>query len=182
MDLDEVSEAQREPGSPISPTTPHLTTSPVSTSTAPAHLLLNLHILDFIECARTIPLPYYAPDCSCQYQYQCRSVPITSNGAVSHAADRDDQTYAYNWNRRNKGRPALLHKARQLFLEAKQLLRPADRMAFLGELARVTAIIAHAHPEKSELAPFFEQARREAVADQVEAAFLGMYVYLKPED
>lgn len=154
VNLDEVDQSQIEPYTPA-------TRSTVTEHTIdPAHLLLNLHILAFIECARTIPLPYYSPSRS---HRQDRAV-FTSYTSVECRGN--------GYAQQNEGRPVLLSKARLLFTEAKRLLKPADRFVYLGELARVTAVISHTHPEKSDLAQYFSQARRRAVANQIERAIL----------
>ena len=160
VDLDEVVKSQSEYFSAAT----HSTVSP--TSVEPAHLLLNLHIQDFIESARTISLPYYCPDCRRSLR---QGRPASAAGHPECGARAGFRAV------RSKGRPALLSKARQLFMEAKRLLSPADRMVYLGKLAQVTAVISYAQPEQSDLAPLFSQAQRDAVADQIEHAIRGMF-------
>ena len=150
VNIEEVNQSQTEHFS----ATTH--SNVTQTSTEPAHVLLNLHIQDFIESARTNPLPYYCTDCDC---YPSRSQ------SASYVVRDGRGVYG---SMRSKGRPALLSKARGLFMEARRILKPADRMVYLGELARTTAIISYAHPEETDLAPYFAQHRREVVADQVE--------------
>lgn len=154
VDFEEVDQSQRELLSPTtrSTVTPH--------TVEPAHLLLNLHILSFIEAARTMSLPQRCTDPTC-----CRRLSAPPSPTSPHWRG----TYG---GQACKAQPALLKKLALLFSEAKQWLRPADRIAYLGELARVSAIICYSYPEETELAPYFSQARREAVADQIGRAIL----------
>ncbi|KAF7793198.1 hypothetical protein EIP86_004307 [Pleurotus ostreatoroseus] len=158
VDFDEVDQLQREP---LSPTT-RSTVSPHTIE--PAHLLLNLQILSFIEAARTIPLSQHCTDSTC---CKCYSTP-TSPTSPHWRGTYGGQTC--------KAQPALLKRVTLLFAEAKRLLRPADRIAYLGELARVSAIVSYSYPEETELAPYFTQARREAAAEQIGRAILCMCI------
>ena len=53
-------------------------------------------------------------------------------------------------------------------------LTPERVLQFLTniELASVSALLAYPNPENSVMAPYLEQDRREAVADQIESAIL----------
>ena len=138
----------------------HATVTPESTD--PAHLVLNLRIMDFIDAARTEPLPCYCPECA-----RCQ--------ARSSSAPSSEYNARWRYSARSRGRPELLRKARKLFLEAKRLLKPADRLFYLGELARVTSAISYLKPEESELQAYFMHARRERLAWQIERAIFCMY-------
>lgn len=130
----------------------------------PTHLLLNLHILAFIETARTQPLPYYPPGSRARSSLTGR----TTSGLPSHSNVRDDAEP-------NERQQLLLHKAQRLYSDANCLHNPEDRANYVQELARVSALLVYKVPEESDLALYLSQDRRENVADQIEGAILCTY-------
>lgn len=66
----------------------------------------------------------------------------------------------------------LLHRAQSLYSEVNRLSQANDRAMYLGELGQVGGILAYTVPERSPLAMYMTQARREAVADQIDSAIL----------
>ena len=133
-------------------------TSP--TSTDPAHLSLNLRILSFIEACRTIPL---------EYPEQTSVPPICEPGSPFVDDVQEDPSFLDR-------KLTLLSKAQKLFGLANMLDRSSDRDVYLKELNNVSGLLAYKVPERSSVAKYLSQERREAVADQVNRAILGMEV------
>ncbi|KAI0810960.1 hypothetical protein BC629DRAFT_1477733 [Irpex lacteus] len=133
-----------------------------SRSIHPTHLLLDLHILGFIEAARTIPLPYYPPGSSAPPS-PSRSHTLSKPIQLSHAREDSEP---------NEQQQVLLHKAQKLYSDAGCLPKPEDRALYLKELGNVSALLAYTVPEESPLAAYLDQARREEMADQIEGAIL----------
>jgi len=131
------------------------------TSVDPTHLLLNLRILGFIEAARTVPLPYYPPGVTAT-----SPPPRETSPALREARDVTDDPEL------SEQQLVLLHKAQKLYSEANCLPKATDRALYLKELAQVSALLAYPHPEKSIMAPYLAQDRREAVAEQIDRAIL----------
>jgi len=137
-----------------------------STSVDPTHLALNLRILSFIEAARTIPLPY-RPTGSHVSLPATRSVepPRRSNNPGDEKDPMDERDL-------NDQQHELLRCAQSLYVQANALVKPTDRALYLTELSQVSGLLAYTNPEQSIMAPYMSQERREAVADQIEAAIL----------
>jgi len=125
-------------------------TSP--TSTNPAHLSLNLRILSFIEACRTTPLEY----------------PEQTPEPGSASLDVQEDPLSLD------KKLTLLSKAQKLFGLANMLGKSSDREVYLKELNNVSGLLAYKVPERSSIARYLSQERREAVADQVNRAILGM--------
>ena len=134
-----------------------------SASVDPAHLHLNLHILGFIEAARTVPLPYHHP--GSKGSFPPLLVPAPSVSSHEKRTSSDDPEFS-------EQQLVLLHKAQRLFSEAGSLPEADDRALYHNELLQVTALLAYTDPENSIMAPYLAQDRREAVADQIEGAIL----------
>lgn len=133
-----------------------------STSVHPAHLALNLHILAFIEAARTVPLPYYPPG---------TRPPSAINVSASSSKDTDMMRHVDS----EQANVLLLHRAQNLHSEAYRLPDANDRALYLTELTQVGGVLAYTVPERGPMAKYMTQERREAVADQIESAILCMF-------
>ncbi|KAI0797987.1 CTLH/CRA C-terminal to lish motif domain-containing protein [Abortiporus biennis] len=128
-----------------------------STSVDPHHLRINLRIHAFIEAARTRPLPYNPPGTTpLSPQQYLKHQPTTS--LFSEDIEFDSQ------------KRELICRAQNLYSEANSLASPSDRAKYLAVLGDVGGLLAYSHPEESPMAPYLSQERREAIADQVEAA------------
>lgn len=126
-----------------------------ATSVNPSHLALNLHILAFIEAARTIPLPYYPPGMKPPPAPEVDSDAEMTPSEHSEAAN-----------------DLLLHRAQSLYSEANRLPDANDRALYLSELAQVGGLLAYPVPEGTPMATYMTPERREAIADQIESAIL----------
>jgi hypothetical protein len=125
-----------------------------STSTEPAHLILNLRILAFSEACRTVPL---------------ENPPSTLTSSISTTpaqspADMEDSP--------DSQQMALLTTAQKLYALSNTLPNPVDRATYLKELENVGGLLAYKVPEKSSMAKYLTLERREAVADQINRAIL----------
>ncbi|KAI8998633.1 hypothetical protein BD414DRAFT_128434 [Trametes punicea] len=138
-----------------------------ATSTDPTHLALNLRIQAFVEAARTIPLPYYPPGSEAPLPH-----PPLLSAAVKAASSDDGEDADMSDSEAEQSNAQLLHRAQSLYSEATRLPRAADRAMYLVELGQVGGILAYTVPERSPLAVYMTQARREAVADQIDSAIL----------
>jgi len=67
---------------------------------------------------------------------------------------------------------SLLSRVKKLYASANALREPIDRGTYLEELGQVGGLLAYRVPEKSPMAKYLSQARREAVADQINSAIL----------
>ena len=126
-----------------------------STSTEPAHLILNLRILAFSEACRTVPLEYPPSTHS--------ALTSTISTAVQPPADMDDS---------DSQQMALLTTAQKLYALTNTLPNPVDRATYLKELENVGGLLAYKVPEESSMAKYLTLERREAVADQINRAIL----------
>lgn len=130
-----------------------------STSTEPAHLLLNLRILAFSEACRTIPL---------EYPPKSGLMPTDTASHPAFEAPVIPDRYADN----NGQQLALLLRAQKLWAQSNTLPNAADRATYLEELNNVAGLLAYKVPEKSSVAKYLTLERREAVADQINRAIL----------
>jgi hypothetical protein len=122
------------------------------TSVDPAHLNLNLRIAAFTEASRTIPLPY--PGSALEPpEPPCIARPDEPADMTGHQVD-------------------LLSRAQKLYTSANMLPKPSDRVKYLDELAHISGLLAYRTPEESPMALYLSQARREAVAEQINSAIL----------
>lgn len=130
-----------------------------STSTEPAHLLLNLRILAFCEACRTVPLNNPSePEPKVDSPGDTKVKGEISEG-VSTAQERQMEL--------------LLLKAQKLYALMNMLPNGADRTTYLKELKNVSGLLAYPVPENSSIANYLTMERREAVADQINRAILG---------
>lgn len=123
-----------------------------STSTEPAHLILNLRILAFSEACRTVPLEYPP------------STHSALTNSISAPADVEDNP--------DSQQMALLTTAQKLYALSNTLPNPVDRATYLKELENVGGLLAYKVPENSSMAKYLTLERREAVADQINRAIL----------
>lgn len=127
-----------------------------STSTEPAHLLLNLRILAFSEACRTVPLQYPPSTHSADSSSISPQVPASTEDNPDHLTQQ----------------MALLTRAQKLYAFSTTLQNPLDRATYLKELENVGGLLAYKVPEKSSMAKYLTLERREAVADQINRAIL----------
>ncbi|KAI0647056.1 hypothetical protein C8Q79DRAFT_1046909 [Trametes meyenii] len=138
-----------------------------ATSTDPTHLALNLRIQAFVEAARTIPLLYRPPGADVPLPH-----PPLLSAAARTASSGDGEDSKMSESDVEQSNVQLLHRAQSLYSEVNRLPRPADRATYLVELGQVGGILAYPVPENSPLSKYMEQARREALADQIDSAIL----------
>lgn len=132
-----------------------------STSTEPAHLLLNLRILAFSEACRTVPLVYSSETGLSQRETNPMEESMNTDAQIEVDA------------RTSEGQKmALLRKAQKLYALTNMLPDPADRKTYLKELENVSALLVYPVPEESPMAKYLTMERREAVADQINRAIL----------
>lgn len=145
-----------------------------STTVDPLHLNLNLRILAFTEACRTVPLPYPPPS------------PISSlTGSPPSEIDTDiddgdepaptldlipDEATDPVARQQHFGN--LITRIQKLYVLANALPKESDRKTYAEELNQVSGLLAYKDPEKSPMARYLSQGRREAVADQINAAVL----------
>lgn len=152
----------------ISPVTSNLEYAS-STSTEPAHLLLNVRILAFSEACRTIPLNY-PPKTDSKDQDSVESAMDTA----SEPEIKEDSPNGQN----SEHQLQLLMKAQKLFALTKILPNGADRATYYKELENVGGLLAYQVPEKSSISKYLTMERREAVADQINRAILSEPAFL----
>ncbi|KAL1746107.1 hypothetical protein HDZ31DRAFT_73149 [Schizophyllum fasciatum] len=117
------------------------------TSVDPAHLVLNLRIQAFIEACRTRP-PLGAPEVD------------MSDGPTQQSLPRPSEE-------------ELIAKGTKLYALAKRLPSARDRRTYEEELGHVSALLLYRPPEdERSLAKYMSQARRAAVAEQINSAIL----------
>ncbi|KAF8136785.1 CTLH/CRA C-terminal to lish motif domain-containing protein [Boletus edulis] len=114
----------------------------------PIHLLLNLRMLAFIEACRTVPLVYTPPTRSIE--------PISMN--------TDDTIETHQ--------AELLISVQKLYATVNALRKSDDRAIYLKELSNVGGLLAYTVPEKSPMAKYLHQERRDRVAEQINSAIL----------
>ena len=135
-----------------------------STSTEPAHLLLNLRILAFSEACRSVPL-IYSPEIGLSRK---------EANPVEESMDRDVKIEADAGDVEGQ-QMALLRKAQKLYALTNMLPDPADQKTYLKELENVSALLVYPVPEESPMARYLTMERREAVADQINRAILSEF-------
>ena len=118
------------------------------TSVDPAHLVLNLRIQAFIEACRTRPPP------------GCPETDTTATSDGPQPAPRLSEE-------------ELIAKGTKLYALAKRLPNARDRRTYEEELGHVSALLLYRPPEdERSLAKYMSQARRAAVAEQINSAIL----------
>ncbi|KAG8902850.1 hypothetical protein FRB99_004012 [Tulasnella sp. 403] len=139
------------------------TTHPQSPfSLDPRHLSLNLHIQEFIESMRTIPLSRSYPASS---STQHIGASTFADGAPSIPLS-DPETF--------------VPKAQQLALLVSELPSALDRDTYSMELDGVSALMAYSVPESSPVSKYMGMERREAVAEQINSAILCQTIIIIP--
>ncbi|KAL1758351.1 hypothetical protein FB107DRAFT_288660 [Schizophyllum commune] len=118
------------------------------TSVDPAHLVLNLRIQAFIEA--------------------CRTRPPTGSSETDTTATSDAPQPASRLSEEE-----LIAKGTKLYALAKRLPNARDRRTYEEELGHVSALLLYRPPEdERSLAKYMSQARRAAVAEQINSAIL----------
>ncbi|KAF8447497.1 CTLH/CRA C-terminal to lish motif domain-containing protein [Boletus edulis BED1] len=127
----------------------------------PIHLLLNLRMLAFIEACRTVPLTYTPPTRNIE--------PISMNTDDTMVAaspikrdPKDEETH----------QAELLISVQKLYATVNALRKSDDRAIYLKELSNVGGLLAYTVPEKSPMAKYLHQERRDRVAEQINSAIL----------
>ena len=134
------------------------------TSVDPSHLSLNLRILGFIEACRTIPIPYDPSHPSSP------SSPSISGLPSGH--DHQTAPTTASLLRDDTNLTELVLRAQKLHAAVRALPKETDRAAYLEDLKNVSGLLAYPVPERSPMWRYLSQARREAVADQINGAIL----------
>jgi len=144
-----------------------------STTVDPLHLNLNLRILAFTEACRTVPLPYPPPSPISSFTGSPSLSDIDTDiddgdeGASGLIPDEATDPIAHQQHLTN-----LITKIQKLYVLANALTRESDRRTYAEELDQVGGLLAYKVPEKSPMARYLSQERREAVADQINSAVL----------
>lgn len=146
-----------------------------STTVDPLHLNLNLRILAFTEACRTIPLPYPPPSAissltgspslsDVDTDIEDEDEPTSTPGLIP---DETTDPIAHQQHLTN-----LITRIQKLYILVNALPKESDRKTYAEELDQVGGLLAYKIPEKSPMARYLSQGRREAVADQINAAVL----------
>ena len=145
-----------------------------STTVDPLHLNLNLRILAFTEACRTVPLPYPPPSAISSLTGSPPSEIDTDiddeyepTPTLSLIPDEETDPIARQQHFSN-----LITRIQKLYVLANGLPKESDRKTYAEELNQVGGLLAYRDPEKSPMARYLSQGRREAVADQINAAVL----------
>jgi len=146
-----------------------------STTVDPLHLNLNLRILAFTEACRTIPLPYPPPSA-----ISSLSGSPSLSDVDTDIDDGDEPTptpclipdEATDPVAHQQHLESLITRIQKLYVLANALPKESDRKTYAEELDQVGGLLAYKDPEKSPMARYLSQGRREAVADQINAAVL----------
>ncbi|KIM62179.1 hypothetical protein SCLCIDRAFT_1215531 [Scleroderma citrinum Foug A] len=130
-----------------------------TTTINPVHLTLNLRVLAFIETCRTVPLIYPPLDSD--------SIGLDSPPHSKCPPEGDPLE-------EDRHQTELLIRAQKLYAHVNSLRNSADRALYLKELTNVGGLLAYTVPEKSPVARYLSQERRERVAEQINYAILRM--------
>ena len=160
---------------PSSGSIPRMIQFLTSTTVDPLHLNLNLRILAFTEACRTVPLPYPPPSAissltgspslsDVDTDIDDGDEPTPTPGLIP---DEATDPIAHQQHLEN-----LITRIQKLHVLANALPKESDRKTYTEELDQVGGLLAYKVPEKSPVARYLSQARREAVADQINAAVL----------
>ncbi|TFY72674.1 hypothetical protein EVG20_g349 [Dentipellis fragilis] len=164
-----LSEGHATPERPKSSLSSHdIIDSIIPLSVEPAHLFLNLRILAFVEAARTIPLEYTPGPAATAPAAEASADTALSDISNGIANIREPDLIPDS----DAHLERLFHHACELY-DCSQLLKdPADRAAYHKELGSISSLLAYKVPEKSPMASYLSQSRREQVADEVNSAIL----------
>lgn len=144
------------------------------TSVDPSHISLNLCIHTFVEACRTVPLPYNLEQTSSASRPSAPGTSRLSNLDPSSSLAQGSVT-------RDEAELAdLVLRAQKLHAAVHMLHKASDREMYGEELKRVCSLLAYPVPESSPMCRYLGQARREAVADQINSAILCEYFDLPP--
>lgn len=140
--------------------------SNIPISVASTHLALNLRIQSFLELSRTLPFPHPSetPLTSTE-RIQPPSMASKAGQQATSSTDRASQ---------KKKQAALLAAAQSLLIETNRL-EPKHRALYLKELTEVSVVMAYPQPELSPAKTYLGMERRQALAEQVDAAILCRY-------
>lgn len=132
-------------------------------SSHPAHVLLNLHIQQFIESFRLLgPSNPSSPS---------SSISSLTSSTQLHAS----QSIGSLGNGNGSGTlQHALTAASGLHAEASKL-DPTDRAVYVREITEAGALFAYSDPENSPVGGFLKQERRILLAKQVNRAILSMF-------
>lgn len=148
---------------------------PASTTVDPLHLSLNLRILAFTEACRTVPLPYPPPSAISSLSGSPSISDVDTDldeGDEPTPTSRlvpDEATnpIAYQQHLAN-----LITRMQKLYVHVNALPKESDRKTYAEELDQVGGLLLYKVPEESPMSRYLSQERREAVADQINAAAL----------
>ena len=146
-----------------------------STTVDPLHLNLNLRILAFTEACRTIPLPYPPPSAISSLTGSPSLSDVDTDiddgdepaPTASLIPDEATDPIAHQQHLAN-----LITRIQKLYALAHALPKESDRKTYAEELDQVGGLLAYKVAEESPVARYLSQGRREAVADQINAAVL----------
>jgi hypothetical protein len=146
-----------------------------STTVDPLHLNLNLRILAFTEACRTVPLPYPPPSAISSLSGSPSFSDVESDldegdepaPTPRLIPDETSDPIAHQQHLLN-----LITRVQKLYVHANALPKESDRRTYAEELDQVGGLLAYKVPEESPMARYLSQERREAVADQINAAVL----------
>ena len=137
--------------------------SNIPISVASTHLALNLRIQSFLELSRTLPLPH--PSETLLTSTERNMSPSMASKTGQQAASSMDRAS------QKKKQAALLTAAQSLLIETNRL-EPKYRALYLKELTEVSVVMAYLQPESSPAKTYLGMERRQALAEQVDAAIL----------
>jgi hypothetical protein len=137
--------------------------SNIPISVASTHLALNLRIQSFLELSRTSPLPH--PSEILLTSTERILSPSVASKTGQQAASSTDKVS------QKKKQTALLGAAQSLLIETNRL-EPKYRALYLKELTEVSVVMAYPQPEFSPAKTYLGMERRQALAEQVDAAIL----------
>ncbi|KAF8623578.1 hypothetical protein AX15_006346 [Amanita polypyramis BW_CC] len=128
------------------------------------HLSLNLRIQAFIEMCRTVSLTYEPSN--------RKDNPESSDNLSDVPEGQRQMSGKKTGIDREDHCLALLSKAKKLRMLVDMLPNPNDRKQYQEELQNVAGLLAYKEPEKSSSSKYMSLERREAVAEQIDAAVL----------
>ncbi|KAF8557320.1 hypothetical protein OG21DRAFT_1435558, partial [Imleria badia] len=128
----------------------------------PIHLSLNLRILAFIEACRTVPLVYTPPTQSIESPI-FMDMDVAMDPASPIKRDLKDE---------ENHQAELLICVQKLYATVNGLRKSEDRAIYLKELSNVGGLLAYTIPEKSPMAKYLHQERRDRIAEQINSAIL----------
>jgi hypothetical protein len=133
----------------------------------PNHLSLNLRILAFIEACRAVPLIYTPPTRSTENPTSMDTDVAMVAASPIKRDPKEEETH----------QEELLICVQNLYATVNALRKSDERAIYLKELSNVGGLLAYAVPEKSPMAKYLHQERRERVAEQINSAILRSLFY-----